>query len=195
MVLIAVAIALIPSSVGNVMIGTSPTMTTRVVCRELVLEEQDWEVKYHHPEVGFNSRLDSLQAIVLSAKLSRLADWNESRRRAADRYEHLLADCDAVKTPKAMAGNEHVWHIYAVRVDPQHRDRILAEIQSKGIGAGIHYPVPLHLQGAFSSLGHQKGDFPATESAAQEMISLPLFPGINEQQQEEVAETLRAALP
>lgn len=146
------------------------------------------EIKYHHPEVGFNSRLDSMQAIVLNAKLARLPAWNESRRSAAERYEGLLAGTGGIATPQVMPGNEHVWHIYAVRV--AQRDRVLADLHEAGIGAGIHYPVPLHLQGALGELGHSKGDFPETERSADEMISLPMFPGISESQQREVAEVL-----
>ncbi len=152
------------------------------------------EIKYYHPEVGFNSRLDSMQAIVLNAKLARLHGWNESRRQAADRYESLLAPIGGVETPKVMPGNEHVWHIYAVLVAAGERDRVLSELHAAGIGAGIHYPVPLHLQGALADLGHREGDFPETERAASEMISLPIFPGISEEQQREVAAALEASV-
>jgi dTDP-4-amino-4,6-dideoxygalactose transaminase len=150
------------------------------------------EIKYHHPEVGFNSRLDSMQAIVLNAKLARLPGWNESRRAAAERYESLLADAAGIETPKTMPGNEHVWHIYAVLVAD--RDRVLSELHEAGVGAGIHYPVPLHLQGALGDLGHNEGDFPETERAANQMISLPMFPGISEAQQNEVVEALVKAV-
>jgi len=150
------------------------------------------EVKYQHPQQGFNSRLDSLQAIVLSVKLARLSDWNESRRVAAGYYGELLCDRSGIETPRVLPGNQHVWHIYAVRV--AQRDRVLSALHEAGIGAGIHYPVPIHLQGAFRDLGHAEGDFPAAERAAREMISLPLYPGIRRDQQEEVAETLSRAV-
>ena len=150
------------------------------------------DVKYHHPEMGFNSRLDTVQAAVLNAKLARLGDWNEQRRQAAALYDELLVDDERVKIPQILPGNESVWHLYAVRVAG--RDRVLEKLNQAGIGAGIHYPVPIHLQGAFAESKLSQGAFPASEKAANEMISLPLFPGISEGQQEQVANTLRGAL-
>ncbi|MCZ6784759.1 MAG: DegT/DnrJ/EryC1/StrS family aminotransferase [Proteobacteria bacterium] len=150
------------------------------------------EQKYHHPDVGFNSRLDTIQAAVLLVKLRHLADWNAARRRAADRYEEMLKSIDRVSLPGTLPGNEHVWHLYVIRV-PE-RDRVLAELNGAGIGAGIHYPVPVHLQGAFAQLGCGPGSFPETEKAAGEILSLPLHPGLTEPQQERVVEVLRAAL-
>lgn len=150
------------------------------------------EVKYHHPVVGFNSRLDTLQAVVLHAKLRHLAAWNSRRRDAAARYDDLLADLDEVVTPVTAGENEHIWHLYVVRVPD--RDRVLAALHDEGVGAGIHYPVPVHLQGAFASLGHAPGDFPETERAAREILSLPMFAEITEAQQEQVVDALRKAI-
>jgi dTDP-4-amino-4,6-dideoxygalactose transaminase len=150
------------------------------------------DVKYHHPEAGWNSRLDSIQAVVLRAKLRRLAVWNDQRRAAARHYDALLSDAPGVVRPTTRSGNEHVWHIYAVQV--KERDRVLAALQRAGIGAGVHYPTPIHLQGAFAQLGHGKGDFPVAERAAAEMISLPLFPGIRDDQQREVVSALLGAV-
>ena len=156
------------------------------------------ETKYHHPEIGFNSRLDTLQAVVLSAKLKRLADWNAARRRAAARYDELLAGSaditgtGAVGLPKTLPGNEPVWHLYVVRV--RNRDEVLAKLNAEGIGAGIHYPVPLHLHGALKQLGYRRGDFPAAERAAAEILSLPMYPHITEAQQQQVAAALRRAV-
>lgn len=148
--------------------------------------------KYHHPEVGFNSRMDTIQAVVLSAKLARLADWNEMRVVAAKRYEQLLGGIEQLRLPLTLEGNYHIWHLYVVQVPD--RDRVLAELHQAGVGAGVHYPVPMHLQGALAGLGYGPGDFPVTESAAQSMVSLPIFPGITEAQQEYVADRLRDAL-
>ncbi|MGJ7442284.1 DegT/DnrJ/EryC1/StrS family aminotransferase [Aquipuribacter sp. MA13-6] len=148
--------------------------------------------KYDHEVVGFNSRLDTVQAVVLSAKLRRLAGWNERRRKAAARYDHLLSGLEAVRLPSTAPGNEHVWHLYVVRV-PE-RDRVLAALNAAGVGAGIHYPVPVHLTGAFAHLGLGPGDFPVAEQAAREMISLPMFPHITAEQQAFVVEALDAAL-
>jgi dTDP-4-amino-4,6-dideoxygalactose transaminase len=148
--------------------------------------------KYEHTELGFNSRLDTLQAVVLSAKLRRLEGWNTARRAAAARYSELLGELSGVRLPVVLEGNEPVWHLYVVRV-PE-RDRVLGELQAAGIGAGIHYPTPVHLTGAFASLGHGPGDFPVTERIAGELLSLPLFAEITEAQQSFVAETLAKAV-
>jgi dTDP-4-amino-4,6-dideoxygalactose transaminase len=147
--------------------------------------------KYHHPETGFNSRLDTLQAVVLRAKLARLADGNVARRRAAAHYDALLADLPAITRPATLAGNEHVWHLYVIRV-PE-RDRVVAHLNANGIGAGIHYPVPIHRQGAFAHLGHRPGAFPVTEQAAEQILSLPLFPEITPSQQERIVAKLAEA--
>ena len=149
------------------------------------------QVKYHHPEIGFNSRLDTLQAVVLLAKLRRLGEWNQRRRDAAARYGSLLSALD-VTLPVTAPGNQHVWHLYVIRV--AERDRVLQELADEGIGVGIHYPVPVHLQGACAHLGHQPGDFPVAEAAAQEILSLPMHPHLSPADQERVAESLAAAL-
>ncbi|MEU4424439.1 DegT/DnrJ/EryC1/StrS family aminotransferase [Actinoplanes sp. NPDC024001] len=145
--------------------------------------------KYHHDLIGVNSRLDGLQAVVLRAKLARLADWNVRRRAAAARYDHLLSGLDQVALPVTMEGNEHVWHIYCVRVP--RRDEVLASLNAAGVGAAIHYPFPIHRTGAFAHLG---GSFPNAEAAAPELLSLPIFPQITPEQQARVAEALAAAL-
>jgi dTDP-4-amino-4,6-dideoxygalactose transaminase len=161
---------------------------------EAVRQLGNWggTVKYQHPRIGFNSRLDSLQAVVLRAKLERLPRWNDERRAAAARYEKLLGESQNVVLPRVMSDNESVWHLYVVRV-PE-RDRVLARLNDAGIGAGIHYPTPCHLHGAYAFLGHSKGSFPVAERAAGEILSLPIYPGITEQQQERVVEVLLDSL-
>ncbi|MCE0762142.1 DegT/DnrJ/EryC1/StrS family aminotransferase [Pseudonocardia kujensis] len=147
--------------------------------------------KYEHTVVGVNSRLDALQAVVLSAKLTRLDGWNAARRAAAARYDALLADLPGVTTPTVTPGNEPVWHLYVIEVD--RRDEVLAHLNANGVGAGIHYPTPVHLTGAFGHLG-KTGDFPVAEATADRILSLPLYPQITEEQQQRVVDTLRAAL-
>jgi dTDP-4-amino-4,6-dideoxygalactose transaminase len=149
--------------------------------------------KYRHDVIGVNSRLDALQAVVLRAKLARLETWNAARRRAAARYDSLLSTVDVVR-PVTAEGNEHVWHLYVVRVPAQRRDAIVAALNGAGIGAAIHYPVPVHLTPAFAGLGHGAGAFPHAEAAAAEIISLPLYPQITAGQQERVVHALAAAL-
>ena len=172
--------------------GAVVTSSEEIAGRLRKLRNWGSEIKYHHPEIGFNSRLDTLQAVVLSAKLKRLDAWNEARRRAAARYDELLAGVPGVELPKTLPGNEHVWHLYVVRV--ARRDEVLAKLNAEGIGAGIHYPVPLHLHGALSDLGYRAGDFPEAEKAAAEILSLPMYPHITPEQQERVAEGLRKAV-
>jgi dTDP-4-amino-4,6-dideoxygalactose transaminase len=146
--------------------------------------------KYTHDLVGVNSRLDGLQAVVLRAKLTRLAGWNERRRAAAARYDELLADLDVV-TPVTLDGNEHVWHIYCIRVGGGRRDDVVSKLNAAGVGAAIHYPVPVHKTGAFADLG---GSFPNAEAAGPEIMSLPIYPQITPDQQARVAEALAVAL-
>jgi dTDP-4-amino-4,6-dideoxygalactose transaminase len=172
--------------------GAVVTRSEEIASKLRKLRNWGSEKKYHHPEIGFNSRLDTLQAVVLSAKLKRLDAWNEARRQAAVRYDRLLAGIGAIELPKTLPGNEHVWHLYVVRVP--NRDEVLAKLNAAGIGAGIHYPVPLHLHGALSDLGYREGDFPEAERAANEILSLPLYPQITGEQQERVAEELRKAV-
>ncbi|MFD3546624.1 DegT/DnrJ/EryC1/StrS family aminotransferase [Streptomyces sp. NPDC058655] len=153
--------------------------------------------KYRHDVAGFNSRLDGLQAVVLRAKLARLADGNAARRAAAARYDALLGDLAAsgrVTLPVTAAGNVHVWHLYVVRVAAADRDGVVGKLNSEGIGAGVHYPVPVHLTPAFGHLGHARGDFPHAEQAADRMLSLPLFPQITAAQQQRVVGALTDAL-
>jgi len=147
--------------------------------------------RYEHRYVGFNSRLDTLQAVVLRAKLRRLPAWNEARRAAAARYDSMLADLEKVRRPTTADGNEHVWHLYVVRVDD--RDRVLDDLHAAGIGAGIHYPRPIHCTEAFSFLGHATGAFPVAEASAPQLLTLPLFPHITQAQQERVVEALAEA--
>jgi dTDP-4-amino-4,6-dideoxygalactose transaminase len=134
-------------------------------------------VKYHHPEKGFNSRMDTLQAVVLLVKLGHLSKWNSMRTEIAAQYDAILGG-SPVELPQVAAGNEHVWHLYVVRVSD--RDEILADLHLAGIGAGIHYPIPIHLQGAYRDLGHGPGSFPQSERLARDALSLPIHPGMTD---------------
>jgi dTDP-4-amino-4,6-dideoxygalactose transaminase len=147
--------------------------------------------KYEHDIAGFNSRLDGLQAVVLRAKLSRLAAWSAARRAVAARYDELLADLPVIR-PVTLDGNEHVWHLYVIRV--AERDAVLAKLNAAGIGAGIHYPTPVHLTAAFAHLGYAPGDFPHAEAVTGEILSLPLYPQISGEQQRVVVAALSTAL-
>lgn len=150
------------------------------------------KTKYVHELLGFNSRLDALQAVVLNAKLKRLAGWNARRREAASRYDELLSAFPDVVSPRSAEGNEDVWHLYVIRL--RERDRVLAALQEAGIGAGIHYPTPIHRTPAFASLAKLGGACPIAERAATEILSLPLCPYITAEAQEYVVEKLALAL-
>ncbi|MEU7018466.1 DegT/DnrJ/EryC1/StrS family aminotransferase [Streptomyces sp. NPDC046385] len=153
--------------------------------------------KYRHDVPGFNSRLDGLQAVVLRAKLRRLAAGNAARRAAAARYDELLAPLAAsgrLVLPDTAEGNEHVWHLYVVRVPGADRDAVVGKLNAGGIGAGVHYPDPVHLTPAYAHLGYRRGDFPHAERAAGEILSLPLFPQITPDQQQQVGDALVNAL-
>ncbi len=129
---------------------------------------------------------------MLQAKLRRIDDWNAARRAAAARYDELLGDEPSLWLPQTMAGNEHVWHLYVVRLSD--RDRVLDALRARGIGAGMHYPIPIHLQGAFARYGHRRGEFPHVEEAAGRILSLPLHPHLTAEQQERIAEVLNEEL-
>jgi dTDP-4-amino-4,6-dideoxygalactose transaminase len=172
--------------------GAVLTDSDDLAARMRMIRDHGSRQKYEHEVIGLNSRLDTLQAVVLSAKLRRLAGWNAARRAAAVRYDELLSGCDAVVRPRTLPGNEHVWHLYMVRVP--HRDRVLKELHAAGIGAGIHYPVPVHLTAAFAGLGHAEGAFPVAERAARDLLTLPLFPEITAAQQERVITVLMSVL-
>jgi len=172
--------------------GAVTTDDPAIARRVRLLGAHGSESKYRHEIVGFNSRLDTIQTVVLKAKLKRLARWNDLRRAAAARYQDLLADIDGVVVPHSMAGNVDAWHLFVVRV-PE-RDRVLRVLQRAGIGAGIHYPNPVHLTEAFAGLGQGRGRFPVAEQAAGEILSIPLYPHIGIDDQRFVADQLRTAM-
>jgi dTDP-4-amino-4,6-dideoxygalactose transaminase len=147
---------------------------------------RDWgaEKKYHHVLKGYNFRLEGIQGAVLRVKLRHLEAWTEARRAAAARYDALFAG-SGIATPKAMAYARHVYHLYAIRTAT--RQAWQDALGAQGIQTGIHYPTPVHLLPAFSDLGHHSGDFPHSEQAAREVLSLPMFPELTEAQCEEVA--------
>ncbi len=149
--------------------------------------------RYEHRMIGTNSRLDTLQAVVLLVKLRLLDAWNELRREAAERYSELLGGLEDVTLPSVALGNCPVWHLYVVQVPD--RDRVLRSLHAAGIGAGIHYPKPIHLLPGWRELGlGRKAGFPVAERAADRILTLPLYPGITALQQERVAQVLRDTL-
>ncbi len=145
---------------------------------------------YHHEEVGFNSRLDALQAAVLSAKLPHLHHWSAGRRANAAYYTSNLADVAEVRTPVIDPANESIFNQYTLRVE--RRDDLQAHLKAKGIGSAVYYPVPLHLQPCFAYLGYGEGAFPESEKAAKEVLSIPIYPEMTSSQLDEVVGAIRA---
>jgi dTDP-4-amino-4,6-dideoxygalactose transaminase len=139
---------------------------------------------YHHEMVGTNSRLDALQAAVLLAKLPHMDRWNEARSANAARYDQMFRDIPDVRTPVRRCENKHVFHQYTVRVP--RRDELQDFLASQGIGSGVYYPTPLHLQQCFGDLGYRPGDLPQSEALCQEVLSLPVYPELRLEDQESV---------
>jgi dTDP-4-amino-4,6-dideoxygalactose transaminase len=146
--------------------------------------------KYSHDYIGYGKRMDTLQAAVLLAKLRHLEEWTTARRERAATYDRMLAG--VIETPYQPEWAKSVYHQYVIRVP--NRDQVVNRMKEAGIGVGIHYPIPLHLQPAFRSLGHRKGDFPNAEKAADSVMSLPIYPEMTPEQQSYVVEQLKAAL-
>ena len=145
--------------------------------------------QYFHDEVGYNSRLDSLQAAILSAKLPHLAKWSAGRRHNAAFYNQAFADVAEVKTPFVDKQNESIFNQYTLRCE--RRDDLQAHLKAKGIGSSIYYPLPLHLQPCFAYLGYQAGACPESERAAHEVLSLPIYPELTQAQLDEVVAAVR----
>jgi dTDP-4-amino-4,6-dideoxygalactose transaminase len=142
---------------------------------------RDWgqERKYHHVLKGYNYRMDGLQGAILRVKLRHLDDWTAARRAIAAQYDKLLAKADVI-TPTVMPYSHHVYHIYAVR--SRSRDPLQQQLNDQGIQTGIHYPIPVHLQPAYADLGYKIGDFPHSELAAKEVLSLPMYAELTPEQ-------------
>ncbi len=154
-----------------------------------ILRDHGQSKKYYHDYIGWNGRMDGIQGAVLNVKLNYIDQWNDMRRKNAQRYDALLADVPGVIAPEEMDYARHVYHLYAIRM--ANRDEIIENLKKKNIFCGIHYPVPLHLQKAYQSLGYKKGDFPIAEKCAAEYISLPMFPELSDAQIETVVAEIK----
>jgi dTDP-4-amino-4,6-dideoxygalactose transaminase len=153
------------------------------------LRDHGQATKYYHDMEGYNGRLDAIQAGFLRIKLRHLAEWNDRRRQCATRYQELLGGAaEDIKLPFTPSWSKAVFHLYVIQV--QNRELLQNHLAEAGIGTGIHYPVPLHLQKAYEGLGYREGDFPVSERAAARIVSLPMFPGLSYEQQERIAQRL-----
>jgi dTDP-4-amino-4,6-dideoxygalactose transaminase len=147
--------------------------------------------KYHHDEIGYNHRLDSIQAAVLRVKLKYLDEWNAARRKNAETYTRLLAGL-GVHPPVVPDYSEPIWHLYVIRVED--RDGLQDYLAERNIDTGIHYPIPIHLQPAYQHLGYKAGDFPVTEGYADHLVSLPMYAELTDEMIEAVVEAIKAFL-
>ena len=155
----------------------------------LMLRDYGREGRYKHKIKGYNSRLDTLQAVVLLAKLKRLDKWNKMRAQCAAYYGKLLKGVEGIQTPTIKEGRSHVFQTFAVRLE--NRDAVHDYLREKGISVLIHYPIPLHLQEAYKELGHKVGDFPEAESLSNDILSLPMYPHMTKKEIEYVCDTLK----
>ena len=167
--------------------GAVLTNDRRVAEEVSLLRNHGRRAKYIHERAGYNERMDTLQAAILRAKLPHLSGWIEDRARLAHLYNEQLAGYE-IELPHVAQGATSAWHLYVIRT--ANRDKMLKFLQGEGIGAGVHYPVPLHLQPAYADLGYVEGDLPATEEVARTCLSLPLYPEMTAEQLERVVSTV-----
>ena len=183
--------------------GGAITTNDRALAKQMrILKEHGSPERYRHDLIGINSRIDSVQAAILTIKLRHLDFWNEQRQRAADYYHELLNTVSSIKLPQAIAKGNCVWNQYTIcvtresssTIHKQRRDAVKKYLQQQGIVSMIYYPIPLQLQPVYQNLGYKKGQLPIVEQAAREVLSLPMFPGISEAEQERVAYALKDCL-
>ena len=168
--------------------GAVVTSDVNVARRVRLLRDHGSERKYYHETIGYNFRLEGIQGAVLGVKLRHLDRWNQLRREHAARYTQLLGG-SGLKLPREMPYARHIYHLYVVQ--SEERDRLQKRLKESGVQTGIHYPIPIHLQRAYASLGHQAGDFPEAERQAQCVLSLPMFPELSDEHIMRVVESLR----
>lgn len=169
--------------------GAVVTNITELAENIRVFRDHGQKQKYYHSIIGWNARMDGFQGAVLSVKLKLLSEWNESRRKNAQLYNNLLSDVEGVITPTEAEYAKHVYHIYAIRA--KNRDALINALARKDVFCGIHYPVSLHLQDAYKPLGYSKGSFPVAERCAGELVSLPMFSELTQEQIEKVVKEIR----
>lgn len=180
--------------------GALTTQDEAIGDRVRLLRDHGRRGGYLYEVTGVNSRLDALQAAILTLKLKYLAQWNQQRREVAYRYHQLLASVPGIVLPQEIEGGESVWNQYTIRIkgqqkpDPEYRDRVQVRLREQGVISSVYYPLPLHLQPVYEHLGYQPQQLPITEQLSQEVLSLPMFPELTPQQQERVVDCLKNAL-
>jgi len=189
--------------------GAVTTNDPALAAKIRMLKEHGSRARYYHEEIGVNSRLDALQAAILQVKLRHLDAWNAQRQAVAERYHQLLNPVTGVQKPQAAVGGESVWNQYTVLIAGDspanngtesnlipvtYRDRVRERMQERGVSSMVYYPLPLHLQSVYKNLGYQVGQLPVTEQVSHEVLSLPMFPELSPEEQEQVVYTLKDCL-
>jgi dTDP-4-amino-4,6-dideoxygalactose transaminase len=167
-----------------------------------ILREHGSQVRYIHEEIGVNSRLDAIQAVILQIKLRYLDLWNNRRKQIADYYYQHLSQVSDIIVPQEFTSGVGVWNQYTIRISGErrngasgkYRDSVKNQMQEQGVNSMIYYPLPLHLQPVYKNLGYQPGQLPVAEQASQEVLSLPMFPELEQEQQDKVIDTLKNCL-
>jgi dTDP-4-amino-4,6-dideoxygalactose transaminase len=170
--------------------GAVTTNDADLAYKVKMLRDHGQSEKYSHDVEGYNGRLDAIQAGILHTKLAHLAKWNEQRRDRAVEYNRLLEGVEALTLPYEPSWSQAIYHLYVIRCSD--RDGLIKHLKKGGVGTGIHYPIPLHLQKAYAALNYRIGDFPESECASDEIVSLPMFPQLTTEQQVAVAKEIRA---
>ncbi|MBE9230002.1 DegT/DnrJ/EryC1/StrS family aminotransferase [Phormidium sp. LEGE 05292] len=185
--------------------GAITTNDRQIAATVRMLKEHGSRSRYYHEEIGVNSRLDALQAAILQVKLGHLETWNIQRSQVAARYQNLLTPLPGIVLPQSLPSGKSVWNQYTIRIlapenqdktsEPNSwRDQVRTKMQQQGITSMVYYPIPLHLQPVYQNLGYQPGSFPVAEQVCQEVLSLPMFPELTQEQQEQVVYALKDAL-
>jgi dTDP-4-amino-4,6-dideoxygalactose transaminase len=174
--------------------GAITTNDPEIAAKLRVLKEHGQKNRYYYEEIGVNSRLDAIQAAILQIKLPYLDIWNNQRRKVASRYHQFLNQIPGIITPQELAGGMGVWNQYTIRVLGNKRDLIRSKLQERGVNTMVYYPHALHLQPVYESLGYKQGQLPVAEQACQEVLSLPMFPELSEEQQDQVIYSLKDCL-
>jgi dTDP-4-amino-4,6-dideoxygalactose transaminase len=177
--------------------GALTTSDPAIAASVKILRDHGSRVRYYHDVVGMNSRLDAIQAAILQIKLRHLDHWNQQRLEIADLYQQLLQSIVDIELPQVLAAGKHVWNQYTLRIRdtgqtaPPYRDEVREQLQQRGVNSMIYYPIPLHLQPVYQNLGYQVGQLPRSEQASREVLSLPMFPDLTVDEQQQIAYDLK----
>ena len=172
--------------------GMAVTNSDYLKDRMIALRNHGGAVRYHHDEIGVNSRLDEIQSAILRVKMKYIDEWNKMRREVSHRYTELFKGCEDVQTPKELDNTYCVYHQYTIKVP--HRDEVQKMLQENGVGAMLYYPIPLHMQKVHAHLGYKLGDLPHTEYDTQHVMSLPMFAELTLEEQKEIVEKVKDAI-